>query len=118
MASDERPPEYERKREYYRVVYPTQEQPELTFGGRAARVMDCSERGLRCRVAASSPVPLVGDRVAGTVRFFAGEEIDVAGRVVRAEDEVIALSLDSPGIPFRIMLREQRRLRERYLPLS
>jgi hypothetical protein len=73
-------------------------------------VVECSERGLRYEVGERRP-PAVGSRIGGRLVFRSGETLDVTGDVVRLQDGLIAVALHSPGIPFALVMREQRYLR-------
>jgi hypothetical protein len=54
----------------------------------------------------------VGDEVDGTVRLRPGGELRVLGTVVRVAGRDIALKLLA-GVPLRVVLDEQRYLRDR-----
>lgn len=104
--------EFEHEREYYRIMYPTGARPRLLGGGFDRDVIDMCEQGLRYR-AADTERRAVGDEVEGIVRVRRGEEIRVLGTVVRIEGREIALRL-SIGVPLRVVLDEQRYLREHH----
>ena len=97
------------RREYYRILYPLDEQPFLFVGATRYRVRECSERGLsfmsRARDAFGE-----GEEIAGTMEFATGERIDVAGRITRVLDEMIAVELSRRAVPLALILAEQRRL--------
>ncbi|HEY8468505.1 MAG TPA: hypothetical protein VIL18_02625 [Longimicrobiales bacterium] len=50
----------------------------------------------------------------GVIRFSRGHEVEVDGRVARIEGALVALHLAVQSIPFRIVLDEQRFLRQKY----
>ena len=99
----------ENRREFYRILYPLDEQPAFHAGGTRYRVRDCSERGLSF-VRHARDVYEKGDAVAGKIEFASGETVEVAGRVVRAFEDVVALELTDKVVPFGLILAEQRRL--------
>lgn len=100
------------ERSHYRIDYPILERPVLEVQGVPHAVLDCSERGIRYRF--ENAEPIVGAVVTGTVRFHDGAAIEVTGVVVRRQDSCAALALEKPGIPLKLLLDEQRRLRRRY----
>lgn len=103
---------YAHEREHYRVVYPTAARPWFIVGGVAREVVDLCEMGLRYR-ALTGEQPQVGEEIRGLVRVRRGDAVEVAGSVVRLVEQQIALRL-STGIPLRIVLEEQRYLREHH----
>jgi hypothetical protein len=100
------------EREHYRIVYPAAACPRLLGGGLEREVIDLCERGLRYR-AADGETRAVGDGVESVVRVRRGEEVRVLGTVVRVCEREVALRL-SVGLPLRLVLDEQRYLRERH----
>ena len=104
--------EYEFEREHYRIEYPTAARPRLLADGQDREVVDLCEQGLRYR-AADDERRKIGDEVEGLVRFRRGEEVRVLGTVVRLIGREVALRL-SVGVPLRVVLEEQRYIRERH----
>ncbi len=102
--------EFEFEREHYRVVYPEAARPRLIGGGLERDVIDLCEEGLRYRPA-DAEVRAIGDVIDGFVRLRRGAEVGVTGTVVRVDEREIALHL-TVGIPLRVVLEEQRYLRE------
>ena len=98
------------RRNHYRVTYPFAERPLLAFGRTSFEVLECSESGLRYDPGERLS-PSIGTPVAGRLLFRSGEVLDVIGEVVRLQDGLVALALQPPGIPFGIVIREQRYLR-------
>jgi hypothetical protein len=99
-------------RSHYRIEYPRRERPSLLLGGREFSVVDCCENGLRFMnpgVAFQRDDP-----VDGIVRFQDRVEVPVAGRAVRVQGGQVALCLDGTGVPFPVILSEQRFLRANY----
>ena len=76
------------------------------------RVIDCSERGLHLTLPGEGSC-LVGAQLEGTVRFRRGTEVFVTGQVVWEYRVERGVMLDPPGIPLKVILDEQRWLRER-----
>jgi hypothetical protein len=102
---------FEFEREHYRIVYPAGARPRLVGGGLDRDVIDLCEQGLRY-VPADGEARQLGDEVEGVVRLRRGEEVRVVGRVVRVVEQEIALRL-GVGVPLRVVLDEQRYLRDR-----
>lgn len=104
------------RREHYRVVYPVIDRPRFHAGVVSGVVLDCSESGVRVEV---DPLPddveiTVQERMVAEIRFGRGEEQEVAGLCVRWDGRTLVLHLDSIPIPYRTILREQWKLRQRY----
>jgi PilZ domain len=99
-------------RRHSRIQYPNAARPQITIGGRSFEVIDLSEGGVRFK-AEDTPSIAVGDEVSGTVRFRRTETIEIKGSVVRLGGREVALKLDV-GIPLRIIIEEQRFLREHH----
>ena len=102
----------ESRRNHYRVTYPFAERPALESGRSSFEVVECSENGLRYDVGERRS-PSVGARVSGRLVFRSGDAVDVSGEVVRLQDGLVALALQPPGIPFSVVIHEQRYLRGR-----
>jgi hypothetical protein len=99
-------------REHFRVQYPTAARPKVVLEGLTYDVVDLSEGGIKFSVGKHPLLP-VNKEFSATVRFQRGEVIDITGRVLRTADRHVAARLSS-GIPFKVILEEQRYLRERY----
>jgi hypothetical protein len=98
------------RREFHRIDYPDALRPRLWASCGCREVLDCSERGIRYRLAGED-APAPDDAVEGRLRFAGGGEVRVCGRVVRVRDGAVAVGLDAPGIPFQLILQEQLQLR-------
>ena len=98
------------RRNHYRVIYPFAERPSFSIGWASFEIVECSERGLRYELG-ERRWPKVGEEVAGRVTFRSGETVDVIGDVVRVQDGFTALALRPPGIPYAVVIHEQRYLR-------
>ena len=107
--------DYPHRREYFRVQYPAVERPCLEMEGESHAVMDISEQGLRYQAGDSSPD--VGREVAGIVRFSRGECVEVRGTVLRVVDGQVSCRLTT-GVPFKIVIDEQRYVNERHRGLA
>ncbi len=104
--------DYPFEREHYRIEYPTAARPRFLVDGSQGEVIDLCEQGLRYR-AADHERREPGDEVEGIVRLRRGEEVRVVGAVVRVVEGDVALRL-RVGVPLRVVLDEQRYLRERH----
>ena len=100
------------EREHYRIAYPTTARPRLLVNGEHRDVIDVCELGLRY-YAAEDEQRQLGDEIEGIVHFRRGEEVRVLGTVVRVIEREVAVRL-RVGIPLRVVLDEQRYLRERH----
>lgn len=100
-------------RDFYRVTYPARERPVLLVTDAEWAIFDLSESGIRYEIP-SGELPEVGDEIYGEVRFQRGDRALIAGEVMRIEDRMVALQLEPPGLPFRILLDEQQYLRAKY----
>lgn len=103
-------------REHYRIEYPTAARPTLIAGNLEHEVLDVSEQGLRFRTVSGESWEL-GDTVAGSVRFQQRAEVRVSGVVVRIIEKEIAVHLTT-GIPLKLIIDEQRYLREHHRGLA
>ena len=104
---------YSQERQYYRLSFPLQERPHFQVGNVAMPIIECSERGFRYEPAAPH-APEVGDEISGRIKFRRGTEVAVAGTITRRQDATLVLVLDSPGVPFAVLMAEQRHLRRHY----
>lgn len=75
-------------------------------------IVDVSEKGVRFLYHKKEKIELNKYMIA-VIRFRDGESYEVAGRVVRHEDDKIALQLER-GIPYRRIIDEQRMLAQKY----
>ncbi len=102
---------YNFDRAYYRLVYPTALRPTFRTGGRVYPVVDLSEEGARLLFSEGSCPDHEAD-LAGTIGLPGGESISVKGRVVRVDAPFASLRL-SQGVPFGVMMDQQRFLQHR-----
>ena len=83
----------EQRREYYRVEYPRKYRPNLTLGGKAYKVINISESGVRFG-GAEPKTFRVGQAVDFNIRFRDGDTVDLWGKVVRVDRATVAIRLD------------------------
>ncbi|MDQ2888991.1 MAG: hypothetical protein M3R65_00365 [Gemmatimonadota bacterium] len=116
----------------YRVVYPPTARPSLFLDSQpvtASPVVECAEGGLSFDAQGESTPLGLGAQVRGRVEFemshrgeapVAGASIEprptvpVSGEVVRVDGRLVVLRLNPPGIPFRLLMREQLALRAHF----
>ena len=100
-------------REVYRAVYPATYPlalvPHVILDGEALAtpLLDCSEHGIRYR-ATGKDAPALGTPVTGELRCHDQSPRSISGHVVRADPGEVALRLNPPGLPFSLLLAEQR----------
>ena len=101
-------------RSAYRIPYPPTARARLLVGTEEWALVDCSERGIRY-LAPPGDLPEAGTPVSGMVRLLSDRTpIRVDGRVVRCFGGEVAVELDPPGIPARVLFGEQRYLAQRF----
>lgn len=116
--------ETDNQRQYHRIEYPRDVQPRLDLdradgepGGAfrvACDVVDCSERGVRVRLPVAVRLE-IGAAITGTIRFSRGATVRISGTVVWAHGSEAAIRMErTGGLPFRIIMDEQRYLRTRF----
>lgn len=103
-------------RAFYRLVYPMAFRPRFLTEGRTFEVIDLSEQGLRF-LHPGPDSPKVGTPLAGVVRLPTGEALAVEGAVVRLALPSVALELVK-GIPYSVMIEQQRFINQRTVVLS
>ncbi len=103
----------ENQRTRYRLRYPLSACPKLVTEQRYFIVTEVSESGLRL-LGVSEYSFSTGDLVQGQLEFPEGSPVAVTGHVVRFEPEEVVVQLDE-GVPFSVMVREQRSLSRRGL---
>jgi hypothetical protein len=100
------------ERAHFRIEYPTAARPRLLIQDVLHEVLDLSEQGIRWRVSdAVRPVP--GDTISGVIRFRRGDTVSVRGVVLRVNGDEASAHL-AEGVPYKVILDEQRFLRERF----
>ncbi len=98
-------------RAYYRLVYPIALRPGFRVGGRVYPVVDLSEQGARL-LFAEPPYPEPLADLIGMISLPGGESIAAEGRVVRIDAPFVCLNLIR-GVPFGVMMEQQRLLQHR-----
>ena len=101
------------RRETFRIVYPNGACPSFVWRGEPARVIDCSEQGFRMEVQCYSDLLPLKERVHGRIVFLDGAAVEVHGIVRHARGRVVGVHFEQPGVPWRVLLREQVTLRDR-----
>jgi hypothetical protein len=104
------------ERQHYRIQYPVAARPHITIEGRSFEVIDLSEGGVRFRTE-DTPSFGMADNVSGRIRFQRTEVVEVKGAVVRLGSREVALKLNV-AIPLRVIIEEQRYLREQHRGLA
>ena len=104
---------YEFDRAFYRLRYPPQAAPSFSSAGVTHRIVDIGEGGFRY-APLSDPFPLAGATVSGTLEFAEEEPLEVEGTVVRVQGGEVAVHCGARPIPLGLVLREQRRVRQRF----
>lgn len=99
------------ERQYFRIQYPVAIRPELVVQGRSLEVIDLSERGARFKLDEGISYA-VGDAFAGTIRLRPSGSLQVKGTVVRVTARDFAVKLEEPGVPLRVIIDQQRFIRE------
>jgi hypothetical protein len=104
------------ERQHYRIQYPVAARPHIIIEGRSFEVIDLSEGGVRFRTE-DTPSFGMADNVSGRIRFQRTEVVEVKGAVVRLGSREVALKLNV-AIPLRVIIEEQRYLREQHRGLA
>ncbi len=101
---------YDRDREHFRIPYPMAARPTFRLVGQSFEVVDVSEGGLKFLVGEADPPP-VGEMLSGALTLVRGDTVVVTGRVLRVAEGLVVLQLET-YLPFRLILEEQRYLRQ------
>jgi hypothetical protein len=104
---------FEHDRAFYRLQYPPQVAPRFVAFGVTHRVVDIGEGGFRY-ASETQPIPLAGNRISGVLEFDDEDPLEVEGTVVRYQLGEVAVNCSPRPIPLGLVLREQRRLRQRF----
>jgi len=99
------------RRQTFRIDYPRGASPTFDWSGELLRVVDCSERGFRVEVPKHLALPSLEDQLLGRIRFPDQSTVGVCGIVRHRRGRVVGVHFDDPGVPWRVMLKEQLRLR-------
>jgi hypothetical protein len=93
------------RRQYYRLIYPSELSPEVVILGMTFKVMDISEKGLRFRKEFSTRID-TGQGVQGVIIFQDLSKFEFKGyilRVVNREAVIIFLK----NLPYQKIMAEQ-----------
>jgi hypothetical protein len=104
---------FDHDRAFYRLQYPPQVAPRFVADGVTHRVVDIGEGGFRY-ASETQHIPIAGTRVTGVLEFENEEPLEVEGTVVRYQLGEVAVHCEPRPIPLGLILREQRRLRQRF----
>jgi hypothetical protein len=99
-------------RAYYRVVYPLAARPLLRIGPHECAVIDLSETGIRFVLPRGLALG-VGDALEAHLILPSGDEYEVEGLVRRVVPPQAAAYL-TRGLPFAVILEQQRDLQSRF----
>jgi hypothetical protein len=102
-----RAPALRSRREFFRLPYPVTATATLSVDGTNYKVDEISERGVRL-VTGVGRLP-VGTRVTGVLALTAGPRCEVAGTVLRVDEQSFVVKLDK-GPSCYDVIREQRHL--------
>lgn len=81
----------EQKREYYRIEYPVNDRPALLSMDDEFEVIDISEGGVKFK-ADSTESFSIGDVLGAKIKFSDNNMFDCTGRVVRIDDDNVAIN--------------------------
>lgn len=99
-------------RAFYRLVYPIVCRPVLHLAGGSYPIFDLSEAGIRFRVDEHGEWT-IGTTFSGQVLLETAGAVDIEGEVVRIQGVDIGARLIR-GVPFSVMMEEQRSLTRRF----
>jgi hypothetical protein len=99
-------------RAFYRLVYPIVCRPVLRVGDGSFPILDLSEAGIRFRVDDRFDWR-VGAVFTGEIILHTAGRVEVKGEVVRLQGTELGARLIK-GVPFSVMMEEQRYLTRRF----
>lgn len=97
------------RRRLYRVYFPPEFRPTISIRGNPYQVIDISENGVRFSNPEKKIMP--GDIFQATIILHDNEPLNIVGRVIRNDDEQVAMMMTIRGIPYRKIIFEQAFLR-------
>lgn len=100
------------RRAFYRVVYPLTARPILIIRKQTFEVIDISEKGVRFSLE-GNPVVQSDENLTAVITFHDYESITLEGKILRMENNEIALLL-TRGIPYKRIVKEQQFLIKNY----
>lgn len=106
---ENRSPVGKERRNLFRVVYPEEFRPIITIRGTQFKVIDICETGIR--IANSERIKMPGDIFQASLVLHDNEPVTIVGRVIRNEDDQVAIIMTLRGIPYRKIISEQAFLR-------
>ncbi|MEF1289652.1 PilZ domain-containing protein [Vibrio sp. M260118] len=103
---------YIQKRQYYRLRYPKRARPFVRLGDDLFQVTEVSEGGIRMVV--SNPGTLYkGLTIKGVLNLNDDNLVEIEGAVLRFDRDEVIVKLRK-GPTFKIMVDEQRNIRNKY----
>jgi len=99
------------RRAYFRVVYPVSARPRLTIEMQIYEVLDISEKGVRFHI--GNKIFPFDEIIKAMVTFHDKENLVLEGKVIRKEEDEVALLL-TEAIPYRRIVKEQQFLIKNY----
>jgi hypothetical protein len=99
-------------RAFYRLVYPLTARPRLRLGPHPLEVLDLSEEGVRLLWNPALQL-VVGEGFEGTIDLPSGPSLPIEGMVLWVDLPRIGARLIQ-GVPFSVMLEEQRYIQRRF----
>lgn len=103
-------------RAYYRLLYPLSCRPTLRIGAAVFAVADPSEEGIRF-TPLDAAAPAVDSRFCGQLHLPTGEAVDVERTILWSSPLYVGAQL-TVGVPFSLMLDQQRYLQRRLVDWS
>lgn len=99
-------------RQHFRIAYPSQEMPKFKVGIKGFRVVNLSERGGLFLKEGADKVTS-GSTISGTIIFHDNETTAVEGEILKESEDRFVVFF-TKGVPFSVILKEQRYLKEKY----
>lgn len=100
------------RREHYRIIYPLTCRPKLKIVRKEYDVVDISESGIKF-LFRKDPALTAGAAIRGEMTFAAGDSLNIEGKILRIDEEIVILKLNRK-IPFWKIVDEQRYIKENY----
>lgn len=100
------------KREFYRIRYPLSCRPRLILLDKEYEVIETSEKGVKFLHKKFHEFQ-IGLTVGFTITFHDDESLDLEGKILRVDENVVVVYL-SEEIPFRRIALEQRHIIDNY----
>lgn len=100
------------KRQFYRLRYPKRARPFVRFGEELFQVTEVSEGGIRM-MASNFTSMYKGLQVKGLLNLNEKNGVEIEGAVLRFEKDEVIIQLRK-GPTFKIMVDEQRKIRNKY----